>query len=147
MKRTLLASLLLLSTGCGGEYEIVRYVIDARVTAPGADPRLMDHVDVPTCDNAELQIETLLVYDGYTEDAVTAVQVVYSGMDLSNGGENSLHTFLEPGDSVTIYGALDPDLPLYEIDDRGRKHRTTPGKDRGRGCPQGAPNSPLHASL
>jgi hypothetical protein len=29
--------------------------------------------------------------------------------------------------------------PVEEIDVRGRKHRTTPGEDRGRGCPQGAP--------
>ena len=36
---------------------------------------------------------------------------------------------------------------MEEIDDRGRKHRTTPGKDRGRGCPQGAPISPLLANL
>ena len=33
------------------------------------------------------------------------------------------------------------------IDDRGRRHRRTPGKDRGRGCPQGAPISPLLANL
>lgn len=37
--------------------------------------------------------------------------------------------------------------PVEEIDDRGRKHRRTPGKDRGRGCPQGAPISPLLANL
>jgi group II intron reverse transcriptase/maturase len=37
--------------------------------------------------------------------------------------------------------------PVEEIDDRGRPHRTTPGKDRGRGCPQGAPISPLLANL
>ncbi len=38
-------------------------------------------------------------------------------------------------------------VPVEEIDDRGRKHRTTPGKDKGRGCPQGAPISPLLANL
>jgi group II intron reverse transcriptase/maturase len=37
--------------------------------------------------------------------------------------------------------------PVEEIDDRGRRHRRTPGKDRGRGCPQGAPISPLLANL
>jgi group II intron reverse transcriptase/maturase len=37
--------------------------------------------------------------------------------------------------------------PVEEIDDRGRKHRTAPGMDRGRGCPQGAPISPLLANL
>jgi RNA-directed DNA polymerase len=37
--------------------------------------------------------------------------------------------------------------PVEEIDDRGRRHRTTPAKDRGRGCPQGAPISPLLANL
>lgn len=37
--------------------------------------------------------------------------------------------------------------PVEEIDERGRRHRTTAGKDRGRGCPQGAPISPLLANL
>jgi group II intron reverse transcriptase/maturase len=37
--------------------------------------------------------------------------------------------------------------PVEEIDERGRRHRTTPAKDRGRGCPQGAPISPLLANL
>jgi hypothetical protein len=41
--------------------------------------------------------------------------------------------------------------PVEEIDDRGRRHRTTPAKDRGRGCPQGADlpaaRESLHASV
>lgn len=39
------------------------------------------------------------------------------------------------------------EAPVEEIDDRGRKHRSTPNQDRGRGCPQGAPISPLLANL
>ena len=37
--------------------------------------------------------------------------------------------------------------PAEEADKRGRKRRTTPNKDQGRGVPQGAPISPLLANL
>ncbi|MCP3997097.1 MAG: group II intron reverse transcriptase/maturase, partial [bacterium] len=38
-------------------------------------------------------------------------------------------------------------MPVEEIDERGRKHRTTRNKDTGRGTPQGAPISPLLSNL
>ena len=37
--------------------------------------------------------------------------------------------------------------PVEETDARGRSERTTRNKDTGRGCPQGAPISPLLANL
>ena len=39
------------------------------------------------------------------------------------------------------------EAPVEEIDDRGRKKRTTEAKDEGRGIPQGSPISPLLANL
>jgi group II intron reverse transcriptase/maturase len=39
------------------------------------------------------------------------------------------------------------EAPVEEIDVQGRRHRTTPNKDEGRGTPQGAPLSPLLSNL
>ena len=39
------------------------------------------------------------------------------------------------------------EMPVEESDERGRRRRTTRGKDEGRGSPQGAPLSPLLANL
>jgi retron-type reverse transcriptase len=38
-------------------------------------------------------------------------------------------------------------MPVEEIDERGRHHRTTRNRDEHRGTPQGAPLSPLLANL
>ena len=39
------------------------------------------------------------------------------------------------------------ETPVEETDERGRKHRTTRNKDKGRGTPQGSPISPLLSNL
>jgi RNA-directed DNA polymerase len=39
------------------------------------------------------------------------------------------------------------EAPVEEIDDRGRRHRTTRNKDEGKGTPQGSPISPLLANI
>jgi group II intron reverse transcriptase/maturase len=39
------------------------------------------------------------------------------------------------------------EAPVEEVDERGRRHRTTRNKDEGRGSPQGSPLSPLLANI
>jgi len=39
------------------------------------------------------------------------------------------------------------EAPVEELDERGKKHRTTRNQDQGRGTPQGAPISPLLSNL
>src|SRR5438876_8284132 len=39
------------------------------------------------------------------------------------------------------------EMPVEEIDERGRKQRTTRNRDEGKGTPQGAPLSPLLSNL
>jgi group II intron reverse transcriptase/maturase len=39
------------------------------------------------------------------------------------------------------------EAPVEEVDERGKRHRTTRNKDAGRGTPQGAPVSPLLANV
>jgi RNA-directed DNA polymerase len=39
------------------------------------------------------------------------------------------------------------EMPVEEVDDRGKRHRTTRNKDQGMGTPQGAPISPLLSNI
>ena len=39
------------------------------------------------------------------------------------------------------------EMPVEEVDERGRKQRTTRNRDEGKGTPQGAPLSPLLSNL
>ena len=137
MKRTLpLLSLLL--AACGPKAEVIRYTVevDIQEVPDWLDPQSAGlFIDVPQCSNAEVFDETLVVYEGWNPDAVTAIRFVWSGFDLTSGGDNSLTVFLEPGDTYEVYAALKPDELLYEIDHKGnmkqidKKVANVKGKD------------------
>ena len=113
--------LILVLAGCGPDYAITRYTFNVTLAAPDwVDASVVQGLEVSPCTNAVLYDETLVVYQGYDAEAVTAIRFNWSGFDLSQGGDNSLTWFLREDDVLQVPAALNPSLMLYEIDSRGR---------------------------
>ena len=121
MKR-LIPALVLLSA-CGPNAELVRYTVEVSIekVPDWLDPQTAGVIlEVPQCTNAEVFDETMRVYEPATPDAVTAITFIWSGFDLTNGGDNTHTVFLTKGETYEVYGALKPDELLYEIDDKAK---------------------------
>lgn len=122
MTRTL-PLLLPLVAACGPKAELIRYTIEAEIldVPPWLDAESAGVInEIPACTNAEVFDETIRVYDGYVEGAVTAIQIHWTGFDLSSGGENIQTWFLRKGELFDVVAAIKPDLVLYQVDDKGR---------------------------
>lgn len=125
MKR-LFPMMSVLLAACGPNAELIRYTVDVEITEvpDWLNPQSAGIIlDVPQCTNAEVFDETLRVYDGWNPDAVTAIAFVWTGFDLSDGGDNTETIFLEKGETAEVYAALKPDEVLYEIDHKGNMHQ------------------------
>jgi RNA-directed DNA polymerase len=94
--------------------------------------------------DAVRQVETLLRW-GYTE----VVDADLSGyFDSIPHGELMKSVSRRISDSrVLRLIKMWLEAPVEEIDDQGRRHRTTRNKDEGKGTPQGSPISPLLANI
>jgi RNA-directed DNA polymerase len=94
--------------------------------------------------DAVRQVETLLRW-GYTE----VVDADLSGyFDSIPHGElmRSVSRRISDGRVLRLI-KMWLETPVEEIDDQGRRHRTTRNKDEGKGTPQGSPISPLLANI
>jgi RNA-directed DNA polymerase len=94
--------------------------------------------------DAVRQVETLLRW-GYTE----VVDADLSGyFDSIPHGElmKSVSRRISDGRVLRLI-KMWLETPVEEVDDRGRRHRTTRNKDEGKGTPQGSPISPLLANI
>lgn len=124
MNNRLLPALCLLAAGCGPNAELIRYYVDVELldVPPTLTPASAGIIyEVPPCTNAEVFDQSIRVYDGWVEGAVTAWTITWTGFELSgSGGENTETIFLREGDTHTVVGALKPDELLYDLDHKGR---------------------------
>ena len=142
MIRTAAPCLLFALAACGGS-EPARYTLTVEIDAPEwVDSESVNFIDVPPCPNAELFDTTLRVYDDYDPADITAVRVIYTGVNLSGASSNEYTYLLAEGETKRIYAALQPSLWLYTIDHKGQLLEEDPdvAKVRGRSSAEVAYN-------
>ena len=111
----------LLLAGCGSDAALLRYTIDVTVEAPDwLDQDNAPSIDIPPCTNAELFDATLRVYDDFDDEAVAAYRFLYTGFDLTNGGDNEVTYLVTPDLAKRIYATLLPNLEIYELNHKGQ---------------------------